>query len=256
MTELIRLNFPILKSTQTWVKEHLEQIPARGWLVVSAGQQTAGMGTQEKTWYSPPGNIYVTLAIKLPSTLSLEKIAYKNQFAQITSLAVAETLEKFGCAPQLRWVNDVLLNGKKIAGVLAEIVMNAKREPCLLIGVGINVNLQSSETGEYTKIITSLRMERNAVFDLQAIFESFLKSFCKNMNDYLTHENTEGLTQKIQAHLIASCGEMITLIVDGEKICGTFLGLDPNGQLKLRIKNRVAIFNHGSMVKEILNSKF
>lgn len=248
MTKLTRLNFPILDSTQTWVKAHLDQIPVRGWLVVTADQQTAGIGTREKLWYSPPGNIYVTLAAKLPSTLSPEKIARKNQFAQITSLTVAETLEKFACVPQLRWVNDVLLNGKKIAGVLAEIVPNAKREPCLLIGVGINVNLQSSETGEYAKIITSLRIEKNFIFDLQIIFESFLKYFCKNMNEYLIHENAEELTQKIQARLTENCGEMITLIVDGEEICGTFLGLDAKGQVRLKIDDHIAVFNHGSMV--------
>lgn len=248
MTKLARLNFLILDSTQVWVRAHLDKIPSAGWLVVTADQQTAGMGTQEKSWYSPLGNIYVTLAAKLPSTLSAEKIARKNQFAQITSLAIAETLENFGCAPQLRWVNDVLLNRRKIAGVLAEVVTNAKRELCLLIGVGINVNLQSSETGEYAKIITSLRIEKNSIFDLPAIFERFLKYFCQNMNEYLVHENTENLTQKIQERLTANCGEMITLIVDGEKICGTFLGLDPKGQVRLQIENCVATFNHGSMV--------
>lgn len=241
-------DFSTLNSTQTWVKEHLEQIPAADWLVVKADQQTAGMGTQGKPWYSPPGNIYVTLAAKLPPIFSPQEIARKNQFAQITSLAIAKALEKFGCAPQLRWVNDVLLNGKKIAGVLAEIVTNAKREPCLLIGVGININLQQSETGDYAKLITSLRIEKNFIFDLQVIFESFLKCFCKNMNEYLTHENTEDLTQEIQKRLTANCGEMITLIVDGEKICGTFLGLDPKGQVRLGIEDRVVTFNHGSMV--------
>lgn len=248
MVALTRLSFPILNSTQIWVRTHLDRIPVHGWLVVSSGQQTTGVGTQEKIWYSPPGNIYVTLAAKLPPIFSPQEIARKNQFAQITSLAIAKALEKFGCAPQLRWVNDVLLNGKKIAGVLAEIVPNAKRESCLLIGVGINVNLKQDETGDYAKLITSLRIEKNFIFDLQVIFESFLKCFCKNMNEYLTHENTEDLTQEIQKRLTASCGEIITLIVDGEKICGTFLGLDPKGQVRLQIEDRVVTFNHGSMV--------
>ena len=113
---MVKLIFPTLNSTQTWVKNHLDKIPFDGWLVVKADQQTEGVGTQEKPWYSPPGNIYVTLATKLSPIFSPQEISRKNQFAQITSLAVAETLEKFGFLPKLKWVNDVLLNGKKIAG--------------------------------------------------------------------------------------------------------------------------------------------
>ena len=248
MATLIRLNFPILSSTQTWVKDHLDLVPSAGWLIVTADQQTAGMGTQGKLWHSPPGNIYATLAAKLPLVFSVREIARRNQLAQITSLAIAKMLEKFGFTPRLKWINDVLLNGKKIAGVLAELVSDAQRELCLLIGVGINVNMQHNEIADYAEIITSLRMEKNCIFDLQIIFESFLEYFCQNMDEYLACKNTEDLTQQIQKRLTANCGEIVTLVVDGAKICGMFLGLDPEGQVRLQLENHVAIFNHGSMV--------
>ena len=244
---IVKVQHFMVSSTQTWVKEHLEQIPQNGWLLVTTDQQTAGLGTHGRVWYSPLGNIYATLATKLPHSFTPQK----NQFAQVAALSVAEALEQFGFTPQLRWVNDVLLKDKKVSGILAEIVKNATRELCLLIGVGINVNLQQAGLQELASSATSLQIERGYEFDLEEIIEIFLRFFQSNIDDYLNNKNTRYLTERIQNRLTAQVGETIAIIVDGKKNYGIFLGLDEKGQVRLQVDQEVIIFNRGSMFRNV-----
>jgi len=228
-------------STQLWVKEHLHEIPQKEWLVVTAEQQTAGVGTCDRSWYSPVGNVYVSLATRLFDP-------HKTQYTQITALSVAQMLEQFGVRPQIKWVNDVLLQGKKISGVLAEIVTNAKRENFLVIGVGINVNLQTVTVPSLLNTITSLALEQKRQFDLEQVLTVFLRFFTRNMDDYLQNRDLLNLTQQITRRLTTKVGEEIMVMFDDKVIEGIFLGLDPTGQLKLQIADKVIVINHGSVI--------
>lgn len=243
MKTLTRLNFVTLNSTQTWAKEHLDQIPKNGWLAVTAEQQTAGIGTQEKLWHSPPGNIYVTLATQLP----VQTLLHKVQFAQITALVVVQALEQLGFTPRLKWVNDVMLRDKKVAGVLAEIVAH---DQYLIIGVGINVNLEHVPTTALNEIITSLFLETKKVFAVEEVLALFLKFFLQAMDDYFRDRNPQNLIQQIQQRLTVAVGETAVVFSQGKVMVGEFLGLDFKGQVRLQVDNRVVTINQGSMIAQ------
>ena len=100
--------------------------------VVHADEQTAGRGRRERAWYSPPGNLYMSVLLRLDAAASrLPELSF------VTAVAVADTVDALlprQTRATLKWPNDVLVNGGKIAGILLE---NA--DSAVIVGVGLNV---------------------------------------------------------------------------------------------------------------------
>ena len=110
---------------------------AREGAVVIADAQTIGKGRAGKTWFSPPGlNLHLSVLLKpaIPVTDA-------HFYTLIGSLAIADACESFGVKTQVKWPNDVLVNDKKIGGVLAELHASRAQVESLILGVGINVNI-------------------------------------------------------------------------------------------------------------------
>lgn len=104
--------------------------------VVVAGQLADGQGRFGRYWHAPPGGVWMTVAFAntlLPETTRLYPLA--------AGLACCEAIRHFGVDAQLKWVNDVHVGGKKIAGILAETVIGPRHgEEYILLGLGVNVN--------------------------------------------------------------------------------------------------------------------
>jgi len=107
--------------------------------VIIAGELTDGQGRFGRYWHAPPGGIWMTLILAntlLPETTRLYPLA--------AGLACCETIRHYGVPGHLKWVNDVLVGGRKIAGILSETVITPlHHEEYVLIGIGINVNNES-----------------------------------------------------------------------------------------------------------------
>ena len=123
--------------------------------VFLAEQQTAGRGRGGHTWESAQSvGIYCSVVLRpaLPPADAL-------LLSLIAGIAVAEAVEQTtGLHPDLRWPNDVLLDGRKFCGILTEMNAEPTRVRYVVVGIGINVN-QTSFSGELEPIATSLRME-------------------------------------------------------------------------------------------------
>lgn len=106
--------------------------------VVIAESQTAGQGRLGKPWFSPPGvNLYLSVLLKPPF-----HIHEAHVLTLMGSLAVADALEAQGVTAQVKWPNDVLVAGKKIAGVLSEVEAAEGHIGHLILGIGVNLNLE------------------------------------------------------------------------------------------------------------------
>jgi len=99
-------------------------------IVVASRVQTGGRGKHGTAWLSPEGGLWFSYIIK-------RKIKRPYDFIILSSVAVCETLEKYGLKPVIKWPNDILLDGKKAAGILIENDSYAGR---IITGIGINVN--------------------------------------------------------------------------------------------------------------------
>lgn len=121
--------------------------------MVITGEQTLGRGRLKRTWVSPAGNISLSLILHPP-------VRYLPYLVMVTSLAVMQSIEAvIGLKAQIKWPNDVLINGKKVCGILIENRMNGNKVDYVIIGIGVNVNLKVADYPEIASFATSLSDE-------------------------------------------------------------------------------------------------
>jgi BirA family biotin operon repressor/biotin-[acetyl-CoA-carboxylase] ligase len=143
---------PSLPSTNDAAKREVKQGTAEGTVVV-AGEQTAGRGRMKRGWLSPRGSIALSIIL-------YPELAYLPSLIMVASLGVVHCLEKVaGLKAQIKWPNDVLINGKKVCGILIESEVRGKRADYAVMGIGINVNIKPSAFPEIPSTATSLSQE-------------------------------------------------------------------------------------------------
>ena len=149
------LYFDTINSTNTCLKEQVQCGAADGTVVI-AGHQTAGRGRMTRSFESPEGKgIYLSVLLrpKLPPERLLPLTA-------LAGIAVCDAVERVcGVRPGVKWPNDAVLNGKKLCGILTELVMDGA-EPCIVLGVGVNLSQTAGDfSPEVAAIATSLSVE-------------------------------------------------------------------------------------------------
>jgi len=144
--------YPSLTSTME-VARREAQLGAVDGTVVIADEQIAGRGRIKRAWLSPKGNIALSV-ILYPS------VVYLPSLIMLASLAVVHSIETVtGLKSQVKWPNDVLVNGKKVCGILLESGVRGNIVDFAIIGIGINVNLRLSDFPEILATATSLSNE-------------------------------------------------------------------------------------------------
>jgi BirA family biotin operon repressor/biotin-[acetyl-CoA-carboxylase] ligase len=132
-------------STQNLAILLAEKNPNSDGIVIIAGEQKSGRGRQNRKWLSPKGGIW--LSVVLRPRISASKITLLPFAA---ALAVCDTIKKTTqLDAKLRWPNDVTISGKKVAGILIDISMEAERINYAVVGIGINANVDSSAITSY-----------------------------------------------------------------------------------------------------------
>ena len=146
------LYYPTLSSTMTVAGEQARKGAAEG-TVVLAEEQTAGRGRMNRAWLAPGGNIALSL-ILYPDLSSLPSLIMVASLAVVGGIAAAT-----GLKPRIKWPNDVLINGKKVCGILIENSLQGEAVNYTIIGIGINVNLRPADFPEIQPMATSLADE-------------------------------------------------------------------------------------------------
>ncbi len=198
--------------------KRLARAGTQGPLWIVAAEQTAGRGRRGREWVSQEGNLFATLLIDAP--------ANAHQLCFVAGLAVAETIEALAPAskPTLKWPNDVLLQGRKTAGILLE-----QQGDALAIGIGINL-AQHPEKTEFPAI--SLKAAAGTAPTPDAVLPRLASGWCAWYEVW----RAQGFAPIREAWLAraAGLGETIRArLLDGE-VVGVFEDLDPDGALLLR----------------------
>ncbi len=144
--------YPSLTSTMEVAKQEA-QLGAVAGTVVIADEQTAGRGRIKRVWLSPKGSLALSI-ILYPSVVNLPSLI------MLASLAVVHSIEAVtGLRSQIKWPNDVLINGRKVCGILIESSLRANIVDYAIIGIGVNVNLRLADFPEIQSSATSLSAE-------------------------------------------------------------------------------------------------
>ena len=120
-----------VNSTQTYLKEHFSQLEDQ--TIVYADTQTAGRGRFNRQWISEEGGLYFSVLLKPSQNRFLANLT------QLMALCVCRAAEKYGVQANLKWPNDVQVDGRKLCGMLSEAVMDKNKPACVIIGVGVNI---------------------------------------------------------------------------------------------------------------------
>lgn len=155
--------YPSLTSTMEAAKQEALLGAAEGTVVI-ADQQTAGRGRIKRVWLSPRGSLALSVILypsvaNLPSLIMLASLAVVHSIGAVT-----------GLKSQIKWPNDVLIDGGKVSGILIESSLRASTVDYAIIGIGMNVNLRLEDFPEIQSIATSLSAETGrAVSRLEVI---------------------------------------------------------------------------------------
>ena len=225
-----RITFDTIDSTQLWTKKNAEFLNEDELTCVTAEEQTAGVGRFKRAWISPKGqNIYATLYFTLK-----KPAPFLAQLAQLLSLSCATLLKNKGFQPQIKWPNDILLAEKKVAGILCEI-LHLKESYGVVLGIGININMEESFLNKIEKPATSLLQISGRKWELEEVLTPLLLQFLKDLEQL----QKEGFHPFLETYnkLLAFKGETITCQLhpkcDLEKIKGQCQGIDKEGRLEL-----------------------
>ena len=207
---------------------------------ITAEQQTAGKGRRGRLWVSPYGqNIYYSLLISLNSSQQIEALSLT------IGLAILHTLKAIGLKEVgLKWPNDILLNNKKICGILLELHGDPADECHVVIGIGINVNMPPSEQ-QIDQPWTSIYQEHGDIIDRNEL----LINLNHSLQHYLAIHCSQGfkvLQEEWQNNNLWQDQE-VKLIQGNGQIIGQMLGIDEKGALKLLVNNEIHYFNAGEV---------
>ena len=166
--------FSKVGSTNT-IAKFLSQNGIGNGSVVIAEKQTAGRGRSGKSWESPLGGIW--LSIILTTDVDYSKIPL---ITLATGVAVAKTLEKMGVEnPEIKWPNDIMINGKKVCGILTEAITNFNTIEHVIIGVGIDANLSIEDFPEELQNTTTTLEKEIGRVNENLLIKTFLEELEK-----------------------------------------------------------------------------
>lgn len=217
-----------IPSTNTYAQELLKEKPPEGTLVL-AYKQSAGRGQKGNIWLTEPGLNLTFSVILYPKFLAAKQVFL---LSKITSIALCETLQEFLPMQEvdIKWPNDMLLNHKKVAGILIENQLEGSRIGSTVIGVGINVN-QANFPEEIQHKATSLFQVKQERFDTESILQAFLSKLEGKYLE-LKGRGKSGIDQLYIRHLHGYQEEMI-FEKEGAPFAGMIVGVDEMGRLAI-----------------------
>ncbi len=182
-------------------------------LVVVAKSQTGGRGTKGRSFSSDIGGLYISILRFYDDFLAKDAF----QIMQNAAAAVCLTLEEFGLQPKIKWPNDILINGKKICGILIENTFSGDKIRSSIVGIGINVFNPLED--ELKDIATSILLETGKKFTVEEVEEKLLKHI-ESATTWLKYPQ-----------YVAFIGEEVTLLCGDKKLRVKVQGVDKEGNL-------------------------
>jgi len=204
--------------------------------IIIAGEQFAGRGRNSRQWSSPAGKgIYATTLLPLPvDKLPLVPLAIAN-------IVASYLREVFGLDARIKWPNDILVSGRKIAGILIEARINEERA-FLLIGTGINVEPVADDNRPNA---TAIALLANEFRGIESATEAFIEHLDKRLGQPLERDEVLAEWRRYSIH---EEGDRIHCVIGEHTIEGTWAGIDEHGRALLRTENGTTAVSAGDLI--------
>ena len=227
-------NILYLKETQSTNDAMWNKINDDNHIIVVTDNQTNGRGRRENKWFSMESKS-LTCSIGI-----VDKDKKTNLLPLIASLATCESIAKISSInTKIKWPNDIIIDKKKIAGILIESKIN-KSKIIFNIGIGINVNLDENDIKNSSlREISSMLVETNRTYSR----EYLLSEIVSLLDKYLTTKDEDII--KLWMERCTHINKKILFHSDGMKINGIFKGVNSKGYAVIKIKNKIEEFSSG-----------
>lgn len=234
----------VLQSVDSTNAEALRRLQGRQEppFIVLAERQTCGRGRRGRAWVSPFGeNLYYSLALRIDGGMrQLEGLSL------VVGLALLQTLRAVGVvAAGLKWPNDLLVDGRKIAGILLELSGDPADVCHVVIGIGINVNMLAGDRTGIDQPWTSLRAELGRCVDRNELVCELNRQLSRYLAIHLK-QGFAALLDEWQANHLWQ-GRTVMLTAGAEPVVGVVLGVDRSGAIRLRVAGVERHFSGGEL---------
>jgi len=215
--------FDELISTNTTAKE-LANSADEGTIVV-AEVQKEGRGRLGREWISPRGGIWMSVILK--PTISL---VHASRLTLVAGVAITKAMRKLGVDACIKWPNDILIGGKKVCGILTEVNAEIERVNYIVVGIGINANVNMNDfTGNVKNIATTLWSEIGKPIDRVSFIQDMLFEIEQEYIKFRTQPFTGILDEWIS--LSDTIGHQVTITTPHKIFEGKAVGITGDGAL-------------------------
>jgi len=221
--------FKSLPSTNLYAKDLIKKNAEEGTIVI-ADIQTKGRGRKNRSWSSPEGGLWFSIILypNIPTQ-------YAMLVTMVTSVSIVQAINELtGLSPTIKWPNDLLLEGKKICGILTELDAEMDRINYSVVGVGINVN--NSLEKELQDKATSLHQVYNAKISRVKLLKLFLKYF--DMNYFKILSKDYNSIRELWFLYTDIIGKNVCLKSENTETLGVVVDIDDTGCLILKTENK------------------
>ena len=220
------IHYTEIDSTNTQAKRLINSGKANETLLVTAERQTAGRGRQGKTFYSPAETgIYMSLVVH-PNTILQNAVAATTA----ASVAVCRAIERLtDITPQIKWVNDVYVNDKKICGILTEAVSDFELGIVTSVIIGIGINIKTKDFPKEIERAGSLNTNIKRADLIGAVADELLNMIGKNESDYIDYYRNHSMI----------IGKRINYIENGIVTPAKAVSIDETGGLVVQTESGI-----------------
>ena len=238
------IEFESIDSTNNWSFENNTEFDNGTIYLVTANYQTDGVGRGiNRKWQSNYGGIYMSIVIKLQSNIELFK-----SMNILTALTIREALEYFDISNvMIKWPNDIILNNKKIGGILTEI-KNFGKDQLLVIGIGLN-NTNSDVINIQRPLFppSTINLETGIAINKNAFITKFLNLFKSKFENVLSYNDFNNLLMDFEKYNILK-NKKIVFKNNEEELIGNYHSLSSNGFLNININGNIRNFLSGDII--------
>lgn len=243
--EILRKHFKSIESTNTWAKEHVEELDQTKVTLISAEAQTAGRGRFNRRWESPAQhNMYASFCFFVEK----ERQDIGN-IPQLLAISLTEILKDFSIKAHLKWPNDIVKGGKKLAGILCETTSLGEKKG-VIVGIGVNVNMPTEELQKIDQPATSLYVETGRLVAPEEILERLHQHFLPALLFFL-EKGFFPFFEKYTHLLIHKEASALYFHDNRVKWKGRFHSIHSDGSLNLTLDSgEIKNFNAGEIIEE------
>jgi len=238
--------FDTIDSTQNQALKMADD-PANDGTVIIAAKQTGGKGRLGRKWISPKGGIWLSIILQPKFDISITTL-----FPIASALALSNALEKtFKIFPELKWPNDLTIKGKKIAGMLVDVSLESNRIENLVLGVGINFDVDVKQIEKTLKGspnfygVASLCDQKNKIKPIQLVQTFFVE--LEKIYDLLNTKQTKKIISEWTKRS-STIGKNVELDTRDGKIKGKAIKIDDDGALLVSENNKIIRIIAGDIV--------